>query len=180
MGGLMKTALLIVDVQKGLIDEHPYDEKNFLERLQRLIGAARDGGVDVIYVRHEEGKGGPLHEGEPGFEIHSAIAPRTGEMVFTKRYPSSFKETDLAKYLDARGIERLVLAGMQTEYCIDATCKAAFERGYNVVIPRDGTTTYDNPFVSGEKLIKFYENMIWNHSCARVLSFEDAIDALER
>ncbi len=176
----MKTALLIVDVQQGMIDEHPHDEKAFLERLKRLIGAARYGGVDVIYVQHEEGKGGALHEGEPGFLIPPIIAPQIGEMTFTKRYPNAFKETDLQKHLNARGIERIVLAGMQTEYCIDATCKAAFELGYSIVIPQKGTSTYDNQYVDAENLISFYENQIWSHNCARVVPLADAVDALER
>lgn len=176
----MKTALMIVDVQKALIDGHPYDEKAFLERLRGLIGAARDGGVDVIYVRHDEGRGTPLHDGEPGFEIDPSVAPMRGEMVFEKRYGSAFKETELQKYLNARGIERIVLAGMQTEYCIDATCRAAFELGYSVVIPENCTTTYDNKYVAAERLIQYYENHIWNHAFARVVPLRDAIDALER
>jgi nicotinamidase-related amidase len=176
----MKTALLIVDVQRALIDGHPYDEANFLERLKKLIGAARNNGADVVYVRHNGGKGSPLAYGEPGFEIHPAIAPMRGEMVFDKKYNSAFKETELAKHLNARGIERLVLAGMQTEYCIDATCKSAFERGYSVVIPEGGSTTYDNPFFTAEKLIKFYEKMIWNRNFAGVAALEDAVGALER
>ncbi len=176
----MKTALLIVDVQRALIDEHPYDEKNFLDRLKKLIDAARDVGVDVVYVRHDGGKGDPLNDGEPGFEIHPAVAPQPGEMVFDKKYNSAFKETELQKHLNARGIERIVLAGMQTEYCIDATCKSAFERGYSVVIPEGGTTTYDNPFLTAEKLVKFYEKMIWNRNFARVLPLPDAIETLER
>lgn len=176
----MKTALLIVDVQNALIGAHPYDENHFLERLKQLIDAARGVGVDVIYVRHDSGKTGELDYGTPGFEIHPMIAPQPGEMVFTKKYPNAFKETELAKHLNARGIERIVLAGMQTEYCIDATCKAAFERGYNVVIPAGLTTTYSNQFIAAEKLIKFYENLIWNHNCARLLPFRDAFDVLER
>ena len=176
----MKTALLIVDVQEALIGGHPYDEENFLERLKTVIAAARDTGVDVAFVRHDEGKGGELREGGPGFEIHPAIAPMRGEMVFNKHYNSAFKETELLKYLNVRGIERIVLMGMQTEYCIDATCKAAFEHGFNVVMPEGGSTTYDNPYISGENLVKFYEQRIWNRNFARVLPMRDALEALER
>jgi nicotinamidase-related amidase len=176
----MKTALLIVDVQRALIDEHPFDEKAFLQRLQKLIGAARASGVDVIYVRHDGGKGDPLTYGEPGFAIHPDIASQPGEMVFDKKYNSAFKETELEKHLNARGIERIVLAGMQTEYCIDATCKSAFDRGYSLVIPAGCTTTFDNQYLSGEQLVSFYENLIWNRRFARVMPLTDAIEALER
>lgn len=59
---------------------------------------------------------------------------------------------------------------MQTEYCIDATCKSALERGYQVILPKGGTTTYDNDFLSAEMLCRYYEEKIWNGRFASVLA----------
>ena len=64
---------------------------------------------------------------------------------------------------------------MQTEYCIDTTCKVAFEFGYDVVIPSGGTTTYTNPLLSGEKIILYYEKFIWHPPLARVLPMEETL-----
>jgi nicotinamidase-related amidase len=125
----MKTALLIVDVQKALVDEHPYDEKAFLERLGRLIGAARENGVDVVYVRHDEGKGTPLHDGEPGFEIHAAgRRPKRADQLFEKKY-GGVQETELQKYQTPRGIARIECWRHADGVLHRRTCRAAFELG---------------------------------------------------
>ena len=60
-----------------------------------------------------------------------------------------------------------------TEYCIDATCKIAFELGYEVIIPRATTTTFDNEFFSGESSVKYYEQKIWNNRYAKVISIAE-------
>lgn len=70
---------------------------------------------------------------------------------------------------------KLVLAGLQTEYCIDATCKAAFEHGYEVIIPRGTVTTFDNDFCLGEDLTKYYEERIWNHRFVEVLPVVEVV-----
>ena len=77
-----------------------------------------------------------------------------------------------------QGVDRLVICGMQTEHCIDSTVKVAFEFGYEVILPSGATTTYSNPFLSGEKLINFYERMIWHAPLARVVDMETALSLL--
>ena len=67
---------------------------------------------------------------------------------------------------------------MQTEYCFDVSCKVAFEYGYEVTIPKDTTTTFDNDFTSGEKLARYYEEKIWNHRYANVLSIDEIRDTM--
>ena len=75
-------------------------------------------------------------------------------------------------------ITDLILMGMQTEYCIDATCKAAFELGYGVVIPTGATTTYDNEFMSGEATVRFYEEKIWAGRFADLMPAEAVLGLL--
>ena len=75
-------------------------------------------------------------------------------------------------------ITDLILMGMQTEYCIDATCKAAFELGYGVVIPTGATTTYDNEFMSGEATVRFYEEKIWAGRVADLMPAEAVLGLL--
>ena len=95
-----------------------------------------------------------------------------------KRFNSGFRDTGLDAYLRGRGVQTIILAGLQTEYCIDATCKSAAEKGYTVLIPRAGTSTFDNgPFAAGD-LIRFYENNIWNGRYARVLPLEEIVAAI--
>lgn len=66
-----------------------------------------------------------------------------------------------------------------TEYCIDSTCKSAFEHGYKTIMPEETNTTYDNEYLSGEMLYKFFNYKIWNKRFADVIPIEDAIKVLE-
>ena len=174
----MQTALLVIDVQQAMIDEHPARMDEFMLNLKFLIDAAHKSGTEVIYVRHDGGEGDVLALGTSGWQLEKSLAPRTGERVFEKRFGSAFRQTGLRDYLVDREISRLVICGMQTEYCIDTSVKVAFEFGYDVVIPAGATTTYANPFLSGEKLITYYERMIWNEPLARVVPIEEALDIL--
>jgi len=175
----MKTALLVIDVQQALIDERPARTDEFLLNLRLLIDAAHAGGTEVVYVRHDGGEGDVLAYGSAGWQLERSLAPREEERVFDKRFGSAFQETGLHAYLTGRGVSRLVICGMQTEYCIDTSVKAAFEHGYGAVIPAGATTTFSNPFLSGEKLIAYYERMIWTEPLARVVPMEEALRLLK-
>ena len=64
--------------------------------------------------------------------------------------------TNLREYLNSKNIDTVILTGMQTEYCIAATLKSAFDYEYKIIIPMDSNTTFDNEYLAGEKLFKFY------------------------
>lgn len=172
------TALLVVDVQEALVAEHPEREEEFLCLLRRLISFCRKDGVEVIFVRHDDGEGSDLEAGSPGWQVCSALSPAANEQIFDKRFNSAFLETGLDGYLREHGVSRLILAGMQTEYCIDATCKSAFERGYTVLIPEGATTTFDNGPIAADVLCEFYERRIWDGRFAQVLSVEQLEELL--
>lgn len=174
----MKTALLVIDVQQAMIDEHPARMDEFMLNLKLLIDTAHQGGTEVIYVRHDGGEGDVLAYGTSGWQLEKSLHPRAEERVFDKRFGSAFRQTGLREYLVEREISRLVVCGMQAEYCIDTSVKVAFEFGYDVVIPAGGTTTYANPFLSGDKLINYYERMIWYEPLARVVPMEEALGIL--
>ena len=170
-----QTALLIIDVQQALVDAHPYNKEAFLANLQALLALARQNGIEAIYIRHDDGPGSDFERGTKGWEIASDIAPPAGTLVIDKKKNSAFKDTELHGYLQAKGVGSLILAGMQTEYCVDATCKSAFDLGYAITIPRGCTTTFDNGAFSGRDLACFYEDKIWHNRFAQVVSIEEAI-----
>ena len=175
----MKTVLLVIDVQQAMIDDHPARMDEFLLNIKLLIDAAHNGGTEVVYVRHDGGEGDMLAYGTPGWQLDRSLRPREEERIFDKRFGSAFRQTGLRDYLENRGVERLVVCGMQTEYCIDTSVKVAFELGYTVIIPASATTTYSNPFLSGDKLIHYYERMIWHEPLARVADLEEALAFLQ-
>ncbi|MBQ0011225.1 MAG: cysteine hydrolase [Clostridiales bacterium] len=170
-----KTALLVVDMQNALILEHPFDEKRLVKTVAQMEDICRNKGIEVIFVRHEDNT---LVPGESGFEIYSKVAPRDGEKIFNKRFNSAFRGTGLLDYLHEQGIERIIVCGMQTDFCVDATVKAGFEHGFEIIVPRGGHTTFDNRYLSGEELYHYYSYEIWNHRYAQVMSVDHIEECL--
>ncbi len=165
--------LLVVDVQNALIDEHPYNEQRVIENIKNLIITARDNQKEVLFVRHDDGKGTELENGTHGWHIYDEVSPNGDELIFEKHYNSAFRRTGLKEYLDKKNVDTIILVGLQTEYCIDATCKSAFDQDYKIIIPEETNTTFDNDYLSGEKLYEFYNYKIWNKRFAEVISVED-------
>lgn len=171
--------LLVVDVQNALINEHPYNEERVIENIKKLILTARDNKKEVVYVRHDGGQGTEFENGTYGWQVYDKVVPNSNELIFEKQYNSAFHKTDLKIYLDNNNIDTIILVGLQTEYCIDATCKSAFDYGYKIIIPEETNTTFDNDYLSGEKLYEFYNYKIWNKRFADVISIEKVIKILE-
>lgn len=167
----MRTALLIIDVQEALMAAKPYGAENFIKLLEEDLSKARRLGMPIIYVRHLNSD---LQKGSEGWQIDSRIAPLEDEVIIEKTYNSAFRETVLKAYLDEKGIDKLIITGMQTNYCIDTTVKVAFEFGYKVAIIEGGTTTVDAPDISADVLIEYYENL-WADCFGQVDSFENII-----
>ena len=158
----MTTALLIIDLHRGKFEsgETPQGGEAVLSRVAALADRARAEGVPVLHVRHAGDPGDPLEKGTPGFEIHPKVAPKPGEPVITKTRCSAFFDTPLEEELKRRGIDRLVVAGMQTEYCVDTSCRAAADLGYKVVLVRDGHTTFDNGVLPAEKIVAHHNRTL--------------------
>lgn len=176
---MKNTALLVVDVQTALINLHPYKKTEVVANIVKLIETARQNSIEVIYVRHDSGAGAPLAYGTEGWKIFSEVAPLDGERIFEKTFSSSFRNTGLRNYLDGKGITDFVLVGMQTDYCIDTTCRVAFEFGYNVIIPAGGTTTFDNSLATAEKLIEYFEQKLWDKRFAEVMPVSEVIERMK-
>lgn len=125
------TALLVVDVQVGLIDgaSPAYQRSEVLANIQTLLQKARATETLVIYIQHAGDEGDSLEVHSSGWQIHPQVAPRENETVLSKRASDSFYQTLLQQELEARGITHLVVAGCKTQYCIDTTCRRADEPG---------------------------------------------------
>ena len=76
-----------------------------------------------------------------GAETHESVRPLPGEKLVRKHTPNSFRDTDLLAHLQANGVERLVIAGMMTHMCIDATVRAAFDHGFACSLAGDACAT---------------------------------------
>lgn len=149
------TALLVIDVQVGMFPETDpvYAGEVLLERITDLISKARSCAVPVIYVQHNEGEGEQLQSNTPAWEIHPAIAPVEGDIIIQKYTPDSFYETNLRHELDSKGIQKLIVTGIQTDVCVDTTCRRACDLGYDVIVVGDAHSTWNQGDRSAHQII---------------------------
>ena len=171
--------LLVVDMQKGLVDGELYDFDAFLDRTVRLINAARRNRIEVIYVQHDAGPDSGMTYGDEAFEIDDRVKPKQGEKVFVKTINSCFGNRGLREYLESQEDRRLMIIGLQTNYCIDCTVKSAFERGFEVIIPEGTNSTFDNDYMTGETTYRYYNEDVWEEMVDSV-TFEEALDMLNQ
>jgi nicotinamidase-related amidase len=158
----MRSALLVVDVQQGLFrpPTPAFQGEAVVERIGGLLARARTQSLRVIHVQHDGGPGDVLAHGSQGWQIHPGITIAEGEPIIEKRYCSAFQETDLGARLAAAGIERIIVVGLQTEFCIDTTCRAAMGLGLKVVLVSDAHTTSDTPTLSAAQIIAHHNRTL--------------------
>ncbi len=160
------------------MNDRLYNYELFAENIRKLADTARESGVEVVYIRHDDGAGQLLSKGNDGFDIWNSIAPLKNERIFDKNVNSPFKESGLLEYLTEKGEKTLMVTGLQTEYCIDATVKCGFEHGFEMIVPENANTTMDNAYLSGETTYKYYNEFIWKDRYAKCVSIETAIEML--
>lgn len=139
-----RQGLLVVDVQNVMFDEQwpVYEGETVVDRIAGLLEQARAAEAPIVFIRHTE-EAGPMVEGSEGWQIHEKLTPRPGETILQKTVPDSFHETGLQSKLQELDVDRLVIVGMQTDYCINATTRRAAELGYRPILASDGHTTID-------------------------------------
>jgi nicotinamidase-related amidase len=180
-GGRMmeNTALLIVDVQNALVDEKPFNVEVILSNINELLDTCRTKGIEVIYVQHDGEKEEGLEPFSNGWDIHKSIYPVQGEKIIRKTYNSAFKNTELEEYLNCKNIQKLILVGMQTEYCIDTTCRVAFEKGYRLIMPEYTNTTFNNGNLHGSEVYEYHNHRIFKDRFAEVKSLNEIIKRIK-
>jgi nicotinamidase-related amidase len=96
----------------------------------------------------------PDQRGTEGWKIYPAIAPKQNELTIPKSKPDGFDGTSLQRQLDERSVDRLVVVGMQSEFCISATCRGAQSRGHKVTLVKDGHTTFNGKEKTASEIIE--------------------------
>ena len=158
----MSTALLIIDMQWGNFQE-PYPIHGgggLLKKAKRLIEKARSAKIPIIYIQNNGGTGDPDEFGTPGWEIHPSIEPEPSDIVVQKGSPDAFHKTDLQHGLRPKRVRKLVVTGLQTEYCVDTTCRRAYSLGYEVILVRDAHSTWDSSSLSASKIIDHHNKVL--------------------
>ncbi len=142
----MKTALLLIDIQNDYFPGGKHELANPLEAAQKafmLLQCFREHGGHHVHIQHVSRKPDATFflPGDRGTDIHDSVAHFEGEPLVQKHYPNSFRETNLLQLLKEWEIERVVICGMMTHMCVDATARAAADLGFQVIVAADACAT---------------------------------------
>jgi nicotinamidase-related amidase len=150
----MTTALLIIDVQQALCtgEYECFEIKRVIDNINDLSTGARDAGVPVILIQHEE-EGSPLAYDAQGWQLAEGLETSPKDLRVRKTTPDSFYQTNLQKLVPKEDIERLIICGLQTDYCVNATVRQALKLGYDVVLASDAHSTVANASMTAEDII---------------------------
>ena len=156
-----RTALLVIDVQNGVVGE-AHDRDAVVGNVAALVDQARAAGADVVWVQHHSDD---LVEGSESWQLVPRLTRREDEPLVHKAYPDSFEETDLEAVLAARGAGALVICGAQTDECIRSTLHGAIVRGYDATLVSDAHTTEDLSAYGAPApgQVIAHTNLYWQH-----------------
>ena len=133
------TALVVIDVQNGVVDGS-FGRDEVVGAIAGLIDRARSEQVPVVWVQHQSDE---LQPGSAAWEYVPELVRDPSEPLLPKQYGDAFEDTDLEAVLAERGVGRLIVAGAQTDECIRSTLHGALVRGYDVTLVADAHTTED-------------------------------------
>ncbi|QPC83705.1 cysteine hydrolase [Phototrophicus methaneseepsis] len=138
----LQTALVVIDVQQALFEKKTpiHRAEVLLCNINSLVDCAHEKGIPIFYFRHTNKSF--LAYGTAGWQLHPALRPDTVDILLEKEHGSAFQDTSLHQALQERQINRLIVTGLVTNGCIRATCEDAKKHGYDVVLVKDGHSTY--------------------------------------
>ncbi len=154
------TALIVVDVQYGLfIRETPiYKADELIRNINHLIENAQSVNLPIVFIQHCSPR---LMEGSKEWAFHPQLKVIDQATFILKKKPNSFEGTNLKQELEERGIKKLVIVGIWTHNCVQATCKGAKALGYEVILVRDGHSR------DGEEKIAKKSIASWNERLSK-------------
>jgi isochorismate hydrolase len=158
------TALLVVDVQNGVVRE-AHERDAVVAKIGSLVAKARDQGIAVVWVQHSDEQ---LARESDDWRIVPELNPDDAEPRVEKNYGDSFEDTTLEAVLSGLGVGRLVVVGAQTDACIRSTLHGAFVRGYDATLVSDAHTTEDQTTWGApppEQVIA-HTNLYWTYQTA--------------
>ncbi|WP_323796067.1 isochorismatase family protein [Nisaea sp.] len=159
----MRTALIVIDMQLGSFTPYSarHDTLGTVERINLLAAKVRARGMPVIFVQHDGPVGDPHHPDAPGWHLLPELDQAPADMVVRKTSCDAFLETGVESLLEQENIEQVIVTGCASDFCIDTTIRSALARRYATLVPSDGHTTADRPYLSAAKIIE-HHNAVWS------------------
>ncbi len=165
-----KKALVVIDVQNIFFAEGKYQlykAEEVAEKINNLIKKARQNHIPLIFVRHQDPE--YMQFGSYVWQVYDELDARKSDFYVEKKTPDSFFETGLQELLAENRIEEIYLCGMQTDYCIDTTCRSAFGKKIKAVLIEDAHSTYQTSDLEAAQIIR-HHNKIIGHWFAELIS----------
>ena len=184
----MSVGLILVDIQN---DYFPHGKMELEGSEQagpvagRLLDFFRAHGLPVFHIQHIAIRPGATFflPDTTGADIHQSVKPIDGEVIIQKHFPNSFRETDLLQHLQRENVQQVVIAGMQTHMCVDATTRAAADYGFACLIAHDACATrslrFNNRVVSALDVHTAFLAAL-NGSYGKVMSVDSIIAELSK
>ena len=174
------TVLLVIDTQKGIMDDRLFEFEKISRNIKNLIDTARKNSVEVVFVQHDDGAGSGFSVGDEDFEIFDDFKPKESERVFVKSVNSALhKSTGLCEYLLEKGVKQIITVGLQTNFCIDATIRTGFDAGFKMIVPEYANSTFSNDYMSAAVTYHYYNDFLWKDRFANCVSMAEAVKILE-
>src|SRR6185436_15506978 len=148
---MAEKALVIIDLQNDYFPGGKMELEGAeaaAAKARKVLERAREEKLPIFHIHHLSTRPGSTFflPGTAGAEIHEAVKPQAGVAVIEKNFPNSFRATALEEKLKAAGVKELVVAGMMTHMCVDASVRQAADLGYKVTLVGDACATRAQTF----------------------------------
>ncbi|MES2446343.1 MAG: cysteine hydrolase family protein [Bacteroidota bacterium] len=146
---MSKKALILIDIQNDYFGDGAIELVNPIEaslNAGKVLEHFRANNLPIAHIQHVSANPEVMPifvEGTNGVKIHKNVQPLDGENVFQKFYPNSFRDTGLLAYLKENDVTEVIITGMMTHMCVDATTRAAFDFGYKCTVIGDACASRD-------------------------------------
>ena len=157
-------ALLIIDMQKGSFTAATprFDAKGVVQRINTLAAIFRKQQLPVIYIQHNGTGTGEFEKHNTDWEILDELVVEPSDILIDKTANDCFYRSGLQSALEESGVEKLLITGCATDFCVESTIQSALAKDFNVTVVADGHTTGERPHLNAEKVIAHY-NWVWNN-----------------
>ena len=154
-------ALIVVDMQVGLLDGAPKrDLEGVIRRINAIAAVVRRTGK-VVWIRHCGKEGDGFAPGSPGWAFLPELDCQPTDIVVEKTLNDAFVGTTLHDVLQDMAADRVIVTGWATDQCVDSTVRSAISRDYHVVAVSDGHTVSDRPHLAAPEVIR-HHNWVWS------------------
>jgi nicotinamidase-related amidase len=171
----MKSAVLVIDIQRGLFDINPkpFESDKVVEKINIITSRARKFEVPVVFIQHEQ-KNGPLEYESENWELQKDLIVNDMDFKIRKTTPDSFLHTKLEKFLKANSVTNLIICGYASEFCVDTTVRRGAALGFTVQLVSDAHTTHNKEHASAKQIIQHH-----NATLPNISSFGVKISAIQ-